>query len=280
MLLLYTKQFEMRRILPLLVLTVIAISAHGEKSYFDLVGEADKSISQNQWADAESYLLDALELEPRNPSNALIYSNLGIVRFNQGRDSLALVSLNEAHRLAPASVVVLDNRARVLQAVGDVKSAYRDYGQIIQLDSTLVEPRFMHAMIAITLRDMIAAEDDIAALSRLSPKGDEATIARASLYQSTAQFDKAIEQYSILLERQPTAAYYGGRAVCYLMQKEFGLAADDIAAGLKLDETDGDLYLYRAYLHKLRYQARDAENDMRRAISLGVDAKRAAELMK
>ncbi|MCM1517062.1 MAG: tetratricopeptide repeat protein [Pseudoflavonifractor sp.] len=261
------------------ILAIIAATAHGQTPYLDLVGEADKALGQNLWQDAETIILDALDTEPSNPSNFLLLSNLGMARFNLGKDSLALEALDKAHELAPGSTVVLANRAKVLQTVGRTDDAYRDYSEIITIDSTLTEPRFMHAMLAVMRRDYLAAEDDVKVLDRLSPDGIEAPTARASLFQHTAQYDKAVSQYDILIERKPSAAYHGGRAACLLMLKRYGEAADDIAAGLRLDPDDGDLYLYRAYLHKLRYQSRDADNDLRQALRLGVDPVRAQLLM-
>lgn len=262
------------------LMLVIGAIAKAQTPYLDLVGEADKAMEQGLWQDAETIILDAIDAEPSNPSNFLLLSNLGMSRFHLGKDSLAIEALDEAHTLAPASTVVLDNRAKVLQAVGRNDDAYNDYDTIIRLDSTLLEPRFMHAMLAIVRRDYLSAEDDIKVLDRLSPHGIEAPTARASLFQHTAQYDKAVSQYDILIERKATAAYHGGRAACLLMLKRYGEASDDIAAGLRLDPDDGDLYLYRAYLHKLRYHNRDAENDLRQAIRLGVDPIRAKLLME
>lgn len=261
----------------LFIATTFGLSA--QIDYFGLAEEADKAIKEHRWRDAENVIIDALKMEPQNPSNALLLSNLGIVRFNLGEDSLALSALNEAHRIAPASVVVLENRAKVYRSMGRDKDAYNDYTRIIALDSTLLEPRFLHCMIALNYLDLGAAQTDIDMLDKMAPDSEELAIARASMYQTTGRLDKAVEQYTILIEKAPSAVYYGGRAACLLMLERYGEAADDIAAGLKLDESDSELYLYRAYLHKCRYHHEDAENDKRKAISLGADPKRAAALL-
>lgn len=270
---------KMKSIIVLLLIAVV-LPAKSQNSYLDLAEEADKAIKEHRWRDAEMVIEEALESEPENPSNVLLLSNLGIVRFNLGQDSLALEVLNKAHRIAPASVVVLENRAKVFRSMGRDKDAYNDYSRIIELDSTLLEPRFLHCMIALNFLDLASAQADIDAIERMAPDSDELAISRVSLYQTTGQPDKAVEQYSILIERAPSAVYYGGRAACLLMLEKYGEAAEDIAAGLKLDESDSELYLYRAYLHKRRYHYRDAENDKRKAISLGADPQRAEALLK
>lgn len=256
-----------------------AIAQTGQE-YIDLVGEADKAINEHRWSDARMIISEALDKEPTNPSNPLLLSNLGIVYFNLEQDSLALETLNKAHAAAPSMVVVLENRAKVYRALGRDKDAYNDYGRIITLDSTLVEPRFLHCMIALKYLDFDVAQADLDAMALMAPDSEELAIARASMYQTTGQIDKAIEQYTILISRWPSALYYGQRVACWLMLEKYGDAAEDIAAGLKLDESDPDLYLYRAYLHKRRYHYQDADNDMRKAISLGADPERAKALLK
>ena len=85
-------------------------------AYYNLVGDADSAIARGQWAKAEEALLSAMRLEPSNPGNIMLMSNLGIVQYNSGRDSLALVTQTQAHAIAPRSVTLQGIRARVLMA--------------------------------------------------------------------------------------------------------------------------------------------------------------------
>ena len=78
-----------------------------------------------------------MRLEPSNPGNIMLMSNLGIVQYNSGKDSLALVTLTQAHDIAPRSVTILGNRARVLMAMGRFEEARADYSAIVEADSTM-----------------------------------------------------------------------------------------------------------------------------------------------
>ena len=80
-------------------------------SYTDLVGDADKAIAAGKWDEAEQLLVKAMRLEPANPFNVLLMSNVGMMQFNQGKDSLALATLNTAHEIAPASITILGNES-------------------------------------------------------------------------------------------------------------------------------------------------------------------------
>lgn len=249
------------------------------QSYFDLVGDADKAISEGKWQSAEDLLTEAIELQPLNPSNILLLSNLGIVRYNLGKDSLAIATLDEAHRRAPVSVTVLSNRAQVLTAMGRDKDAYADYSRIIELDSTLIEPRYMHAIMALRQDEFDKSFEDCKALEQLSPEAQETQIAYASYYSATEQWENAIPYYTAILEKTPSTEMYAARAVCYLMLQRLNEASADITSGLELNPEDGELYLYRAYLNKMRYMNEDARADLTKAIRLGIDRKRAMQLI-
>jgi len=257
-------------------LTPILLAA---QSYFDLVDKADKAIADGDWSGAETNLVEAMSLRPEDPSNILLLSNLGIVRYNLGKDSLALASLDEAHRRAPKSVTVLLNRAEILTAMGRDDDAYRDYTTVIGLDSTLTEPRYMHAIMSLRRGDFATSLADCQALEQMSPSGEETNTAFGSYYSATEQWDKALPYYTSLLEKQPTTHIYGARAVCYLMLQRLNEASADINSGLALDPNDGELYMYRAYLNKMRFEIDAARADLRKAIELGIDRRRAMEVL-
>ncbi len=244
-------------------------------AYLNFVGEADKAILEERWYDAAAHLESAMRLEPGNPTNVLLMSNLGIVRLNAGEDSLALAILNDAHRIAPASVTVLNNRAKVLNAMGRSSEAYNDYSLILEIDSTAIEPRFMRGIMSVYSGDTITAKKDFAILQVLDPDSENTAIGLAALYSATNRPLDAIIQYTKLININPDIEYYSGRAACYLLTKQLSEASADIAEGLKINPNDAEFYLYRAYLNKLRYRTDDAEADLQHAIKLGADPTRA-----
>ena len=255
-------------ILALCAVTIMA-QEQDHSEYLNYVGEADKAIEEGRWYDAAAHLESAMRLEPGNPTNVLLMSNLGLVRLNAGEDSLALAILNDAHRIAPTSVIVLNNRAKVLQAMGRTSEAYNDYSLIIDIDSTAIEPRFMHGIMSVYSGDTITAKKDFAVLQTLAPDSESTAIGLAALYTATNRPLDAIIQYTKLINKNPDIEYYSGRAA------QLNDAAADIAEGLRINPNDAEFYLYRAYLNKLRYRAEDAEADLKQALKLGADPNRA-----
>ncbi len=268
-----------------ILLLCVCISAIGvyaddeESSYLKLAGAADEAIAEENWADAEQYMLEAMRLEPTNPSNVMLLSNLAIVRFQMGEDSLALATINDAHEMAPVSVTVLNNRAYIQSVMGHLKEAYDDYTRILELDSTLVEPRIRHTLIALKNGNFAVAEQDFVVLNRLAPTDDGTYIAGALLYSSTNRPAEAISYYTKLLQKDPAAEYYSGRAECYIRTQQYNEASADIADGMKMYPNDSEFYLLRAWLNKLRYRYDDAKADGERAIQMGADPERVSRVL-
>lgn len=250
-----------------------------ESEYMRLAGAADSVISLGDWPQAEQYLVDAMRLEPGNPTNVMLISNLAIVRFQMGNDSLALSTINQAHEMAPMSVTVLDNRARIYSAIGNIAKAYEDYSRIIELDSTLTEPRLRHGLIALHEGDVQTAEKDFTFMNRLDPDGEGTCIGWAMLYSSTSRPAQAIPYYTKLLQKSPEAEYYSGRATCYLLTRQFSDASVDIAEGMKLYPDDSEFFLLRAWLNKMCFRYDEAKEDAQRAIEMGADPQRVSQVM-
>lgn len=267
-------------LLPSLLTASSFASGNNEDSYYlQKVDEADKACAKGKWSEAENALLEALHAEPANPSNVLLISNLGIIRYNMGQDSLAIATLNDAHAMAPASVTILSNRARVLAANGYDEDAYLDYDRILELDSLEVSARLHHCLYALRRHDFRTAKSDLGFMERNFAGKLETEIVGASVLSGTGDFAGAIPYYSRILLERKDPEYYSGRAYCYLLTGALQEASDDINSALALTPDDGELYLYRAALNKMRYRPADADADARRAVELGVDKARATQFL-
>ncbi len=270
----------MRRILTILVaITAMWLTADAESRYLELVEQADKAIGESDWWQAEQLLTEAMQAEPANTGNIMLLSNLGMIRYYMGRDSLALATLDDAHRIAPRSTAILANRATVLTSMGRVAEAIADYDAIIEADPAATEARYKRGLLRLRLADIDGAEADMTAIDSIAPGSREAETGMAVLLTTSGKFAEAAVRYSHVLQSDPQPEFYAARAFCYLMTDRLTEASDDIASGLALDPADGELYLYRAILNKMRYRPDDAEADARRALEFGVDPRRVAALI-
>ncbi|WP_297060491.1 lipopolysaccharide assembly protein LapB [uncultured Duncaniella sp.] len=268
-----------RIIITLSLILASALPSLADTPYMELVDKADKACAEGKWDEAARALQDAIKEEPDNPGNVLLLSNIGMVRYNLGLDSLAIETFNRALDIAPSSVTIIANRAKVYTAMGLEQEAFNDYSRIMLLDSTYVTARFNHGLIAMRHRMFDVAKEDFEYLKKHYPASDEALIGEAAMHSLTGEYKEAIPLYTEILRKIKEPEYYGARAYCYLVTGDLQAAAEDIARALELAPDDGELYLYRAALNKMHFRPDDARKDAEKAIKLGVDPARAREFI-
>lgn len=268
-------------LLASLICCTIAIYADDADNniYLRMIDDAENAIKSRDFAKAETLMTQAISFQPDNPNNALIMSNLGMVRFYMDNDSLAILTLNQAHTMAPSSVTILLNRARVLSATGNITAALDDYNRVTQLDSAVVMPYLFRGLLHLGNKDISAAKAQFDIISALAPHSYEEALALSNFYFFQQQYAEAKPYFSRLLETEKTPENYASHAICALFTDDLDTASEDIAAGLSLNQNYGELYLCRALLYKRRYRNEDALRDAQTAKTLGVDADTVDSLM-
>lgn len=259
------------------MLTVLALAASDYLKYIEL---ADGAVAKKDWDHAEQLLRAAMEAEPSNPQNVMLLSNIGMFQFYRGEDSLALHTLSEARAIAPAATVILANRAKVLQHMGRVDDALKDYDRLIEMDTVNYNGYFERGYILLQRGDSIGARRDFSRLEQLRPDDPNTLLVLAVMYSNLGHHTEAISYYNRLIDKVQKPEFYTGRAMSRLIKGDLLEAADDIARGLELAPEDGELYFCRAYLHLLQYRKDEAEADAKQAVRFGVSQERIDELFQ
>ncbi|MDE6288582.1 MAG: tetratricopeptide repeat protein [Muribaculaceae bacterium] len=279
----------MKCILPLLLVVLTAVrgaaqmpvdSIYDENPYFILMGEADRAIAAQDWAEAVARLNDAIAVDPANPSNALVYCNMGLCQSCLGNDSLALESYDRSLEIAPRMSVALMGRGRSLLSLKRDREAFEAFGDVIEIDSLSQEARFFHGMMALYGGNATIAENDFNVLRSVAPDEDDTYIALSTLYSLTGREREAIPYLSLLVESHPDAEYYSALAGCYLALGQLTEASATIHDGLERFPTDPELYYYRAWLYRDMYRSDDAKRDARKAVELGASPVRVNALFE
>lgn len=237
--------------------------------YFILMGEADSAIAAGNWSEAVDRLNDVLSVDPSNPSNALVYYNLGICYTYTERDSLALASFSHSIDIAPNMLVSRLGRGRLLLALNRDFEAYEDFDAAIRIDSLSTEARFYHGMMALYGGRQDIAEQDFDILKQVTPHTSDTAVALSTLYSLTGRERLAVPYLRQLIAEDPQAEYYATLAGCYLALGELSDASATITDGMKMYPNDPELYYYRAWLNRDRYCLDEAQRDAKRAIELG-----------
>lgn len=251
-----------------------------ENPYYILMGEAEKAISENNFEEAAARLIDAMAVEPNNPGNLLLMSNLGIVYSCLDRDSLALATLDEVNRRAPNMTVALVNRGRIKLKCDMAEEAYEDFSKVILLDSLNTDARYFRGMMALYGGQRETAETDLKIVGDLEPETIRTYAALSALYSLTGRNREAAKYFEKLIEKEPSAEYYAGLAGCYLAMEELSDASRVINEGLTVYNKDPELYYYRAWLNRDRFRLDDAKADASKAIKYGASPEKVLKLFK
>ena len=251
-----------------------------EDPYFLLMGEAEAAIRNEDWAEAAARLADAVSVKPNHPSNALLYSNLGMVYTSLREDSLAVESFNHALEIAPNMLMPLVGRGRLYLALGRDKEAFADFTRAIEIDSINTDARFYHGMMSLYGGILPMAEEDFAVLQSIAPRSVDTAVALSTMYAMSGRESEAIPYLKQLIDSAPAPEYYASLAGCYLTLDWLNEASETIGAGLKLYPDDPELYYYRAWLNRERYRLDDAHADAKRAVRLGANPAKVDALFK
>lgn len=249
---------------------VFATEPDEEDPYYLLTEQASQAIKAEKYDDAAARLLEAISVKPNAPENVMLLSNLGMVYSYQGKDSLALETLDEVLRRAPAMRTVLLNRAGILLKLRRDTEAASDLTKVIAADSTNIKARYLRGMAAIHNRNLAQAEEDFAVLKDTDPNGDDTAIAMSTLFVVQGRSREAIPYLKTLTERVPDADTYATLADCYIDLGELSEAGATIKEGLEKFPDNGELYLCRAELGVASYRLDEAHADARKARMLGV----------
>lgn len=242
-----------------------------DNDYMDLVGEAEKAISANNYEAAVACIKRAIDLEPDNPSNILLMSNLAMVYSYMDQDTLALITYDETLRQAPNMTTVRNNRALLLAKMGRDNEAFNAFAGVIDTDSLNATARYYHGIMALYSSRLDIAETDFAVLKSVAPDSRHTAVALSSLYSMTQRNLEAIPYFKKLVKDSPDPEFYAGLAGCYLALGRLSEASETIADGLKRYAYDPELYYYRAWLNRDRFRLDEAHDDARKAIALGAN---------
>lgn len=240
--------------------------------YLKYVQWGEEAVAKQKWEEAIAYYTEAMRIEPSNPQNVLLLSNVGMIHHYAGEDSVALHTLSEARAMAPASVVILKNRAQVLTDMQRFDDAMKDYDLVLSMDSLYTDAWLGRAMLNLRMSRYTQAEGDASRLLSLKADDLQAKYILALIFSNTGRPAEAIPMFTALIKDKPQASLYADRALCRLHLDELAEASDDIARGLELNPDEGELYYCRAILNLRRYREEDARKDADKAISLGMYA--------
>ena len=241
-----------------------------ETPYFQYIDSAQTYIYSHDWPMAEQWLLKAFKVDPDNPSNSMVLSNIATLQRYQGKLADAMKNYSLALDMTPHAVTLLLNRAALYVEMDSVERAIDDYERVCELDLYDTEARYSLGVLAMERGDTKHAEDLFTEIKRINPNSGLYHEGMGLLNKRNGNFARAVELFTQVIKVQPSAQLLGHRADCYLAMKRLNDAEDDIRTALDMTPDDPYLYVLRAKLNKLRFQRDDMDRDIDTAVSLGL----------
>lgn len=268
------------RLFFLLLFTLFSFSLSAQ-NYRELSGRAVDYIEKDSLPQAEKLLIEALKLEPKNPHNALLFSNLGLVQRRLGRYEEAIDSYSYALNIAPLAVPILLNRAALYLELGMQDKAYVDYCQVMDVDKQNVEALLMRAYIYVMRRDFKAARMDYDRLLQLDSQSYSGRLGLATLEQKEGKYRESLDLLNKLIAETPgDATLLVARADVERDMNHEDLALIDLEEAIRLEPSSADAYLLRGDIYLAQKKKGLAKLDFEKALSLGVPASELHEQLK
>ena len=181
-------------------------------------------------------LIDRTNAIRLKPGQAMLYSERAFEYLMLGQYEKALLDYTRAVALEPNNIDLYLHRGENYEFMGRNADAEADYTRAIELYPIIgYEKRANFYWVNDDHRKAIA---DITKVIELDPKKNAALILRFTIYKDAKEYDKAIGDMSVLIERMPEADYYELRAELYRLVGKNDLALKDDATAAELKKKE------------------------------------------
>ncbi len=262
------------------ILAVWAVLPLFSQTYRELTDMAITATEQDSLEQAEGYIRQALALEPANPRNALLLSNLGTIQRRLHRYDQALESYTLALNHAPRMVSILMNRATLYLEMSEYDLAQVDYSLVLDLDKDNEEALLMRAYAYMQKYDFNLARADYKHLLTLNPLHFNGALGFAMLEEKEGNFKEALAilDHKIAEGKSPTGTLTAAqKAVVYVARAELefnlehpDLAMLDLEEANRLNPAQAEIYLLRGKIYLSQKKKEWARREFEEAMSRGL----------
>lgn len=270
----------MNKVIYFLFTLLLSVSYAKGQTHEELFEKALDYIESKDYENAESSLKQALKQEPANPTNSLLFMNLGTVQRNLGKYDEALVSYSAAMDKFPNKNKLLHSRAALLCEMGLYDDALADYGTILESDAIDKEALYSRALIYMANNDLEKAQNDFDKILMLSINNWQALEGKAIILKRQGKWSEAEELLTdAVFNNKSRGNLYAHRAECHVALGQLGRAQEDLQKATELKYEEPFLYIVWGKLRLQQYDKRAAKESFMKAKELGANEKMIEELL-
>lgn len=274
----------------LLLLVVVASGTYATKvlaqndsisTYEEWITASFDALDENNNAQAEQCLKNAMKLEPANPQNGLLFVNLGTIQRNQQKYQDAEISYTCAISLLEENTVAFSTRASLYAEMEEYQKAIDDYSVIIGRNPENEDALYERALCRLMNNDTVGARFDLETIDKFNPKSAKSRLGMAMVYKAMGENAMAVELYDALIKANPNSwSLFRDRAEVYFFSKRLGAALIDIDKSISMNGKDPLSYFLRAKIRWAKGDREYARRDLNRAVELGLPQSAAADLVE
>ena len=274
----------------LLLLVVVASGTYATKvlaqndsisTYEEWITASFDALDENNNAQAEQCLKNAMKLEPANPQNGLLFVNLGTIQRNQQNYQDAEISYTCAISLLEENTVAFSTRASLYAEMEEYQKAIDDYSVIIGRNPENEDALYERALCRLMNNDTVGARFDLETIDKFNPKSAKSRLGMAMVYKAMGENAMAVELYDALIKVNPNSwSLLRDRAEVYFFSKRLGAALIDIDKSISMNGKDPLSYFLRAKIRWAKGDREYARRDLNRAVELGLPQSAAADLVE
>ncbi|MCD7935782.1 MAG: tetratricopeptide repeat protein [Tannerellaceae bacterium] len=258
-----------------------AIFSLQAQSYEELIEKSYEYVDQNELAAAEESLRAAMRLEPGNPHNYALLTNLGTIQWRQGNLEEAVLSYTAALSRNSQNISILESRASLYVLLGETEKAINDYSTILVNDPTNQDALYNRGILYLQIQNFLLAEADFDKMIEINDKTINGRLGHAILEKMRGNYNESERIYNYLINEMPRYWFlYESRADLYFQMGKNGRAMADLNKVFTETEPNAALYVLRGKVKLAQYEKAAAIKDFTTAKEMGYDPEVIADLMK
>lgn len=270
-----------KKALLLAICLIIGIGISSAQTYDDWITRSFDYMDQDSVALAEKCLKEAMRLEPANPRNGLLFSNLGTLQRQQGKLAEAEVSYSCAIALLEEMPNIRLNRAQLYAEMERYQDAIEDYTLLLGKEPNNEDWLYERALCRLMAKDTMGARLDLEFIDTFNPKSAKSRLGMAVIYKAQKEYSMAVDLYNALIEANPKSwSLLRDRAEVYYLSNRMGAALQDIDESIKRHPQDPMSYVLRAQIRYAKGDKEYARRDLNTAIEKGISPQIVSQLVE
>lgn len=252
------------------------------QSYEELIEVSFDYLEKENLPAAEESLKAAMRLEPGNPANYALLTNLGTIQRRLGKKEEAIISYTAALSRHPDNETILENRASLYAEMGETEKAIADYTVYLMKNPIHEDVLYSRGILYLQQKDYMRAEEDFDKILEVNNMTVLGRLGHAVLEKIRGNYSESERIYNYLIDKMPKEWHlYEGRADLYfLMGKNARAMADINKVFFETKEPTAAMYVLRGKIKLALYERDSAKKDFLTAKDMGYDPKVIEDLLR